>query len=395
MSKTSEVAIRVEDVAKTFSIHHGKTSIKTGFVNLFKQKKSSSSMEDFRVLKGVSFEVNKGDFFGIVGRNGSGKSTLLKIISEIYQPTSGKVTVNGSLVPFIELGVGFNPELTGRENVYLNGALLGFSRQEMEEKYDDIVKFAELEKFMDEKLKNYSSGMQVRLAFSVAIRADADILILDEVLAVGDEAFQRKCFQYFAHLRRQKKTVILVTHSMDSVQQFCTKAMLIDKGHKTEIGTPTEIAQIYRGLNKAEKVEVRKEEKRTVNKYIKAEVDLTRSDGKVLVDISITPEQVLEDPMMSFAIYKDTGEQVYRWVSDEGNRSDTDLSRAFTVHIEIEDVLPYGDYYASVFMKNRMRTVDYADFIKIAKFTKESPKEASTNDKFWKLNEISEIKNVE
>ncbi|TYK89097.1 ABC transporter ATP-binding protein, partial [Streptococcus pyogenes] len=151
----------------------------------------------------------------------------------------------GKLVPFIELGVGFNPELTGRENVFMNGALLGFSRDEVAAMYDDIVSFAELHDFMDQKLKNYSSGMQVRLAFSIAIKAKGDILILDEVLAVGDEAFQRKCFDYFAQLKREHKTVILVTHSMEQVQRFCNKAMLIDKGHHMEVGTPLEISQIY------------------------------------------------------------------------------------------------------------------------------------------------------
>lgn len=189
-------------------------------VNYFRGIKGYKEQQ---VLKDISFEVEKGDFFGIVGRNGSGKSTLLKIISQIYVPEKGKVSVNGTLVPFIELGVGFNPELTGRENIYLNGALLGFTRSEIDAMYDDIVEFAELEEFMDQKLKNYSSVMQVRLAFSIAIKAEGDILVLDEVLAVGDEAFQRKCFEYFASLKKQKKTVILVTHDMASVQRFCTK----------------------------------------------------------------------------------------------------------------------------------------------------------------------------
>jgi len=163
------------------------------------------------------------------------------------------VQVNGTLVPFIELGVGFNPELTGRENVFLNGALLGFSREEMEAMYDDIVDFAELHDFMEERLKNYSSGMQVRLAFSIAIRAEGDVLLLDEVLAVGDEAFQRKCFSYFEQLKQEKKTVILVTHDMASVERFCTKAMLIDKGKIVAIGRPHTIATKYTNLNLPEK----------------------------------------------------------------------------------------------------------------------------------------------
>ena len=185
------IAVKVDHVSKFFKLPtEASQSLRTTMVNRFKGIKG---YKEQHVLKDISFEVEKGDFFGILGRNGSGKSTLLKIISQIYVPEHGSVTVNGKLVSFIELGVGFNPELTGRENVYLNGALLGFSREEIDEMYDDIVDFAELREFMNQKLKNYSSGMQVRLAFSVAIKAQGDVLILDEVLAVGDEAFQRKC----------------------------------------------------------------------------------------------------------------------------------------------------------------------------------------------------------
>jgi ABC-2 type transport system ATP-binding protein len=174
---------------------------------------------------------------------------LLKTIAGIYSPDRGSVQVNGTLVPFIELGVGFNPELTGRENVYLNGALLGFSRTEMEVMYSDIVDFAELHDFMEERLKNYSSGMQVRLAFSIAIRAKGDILLLDEVLAVGDEAFQRKCYSYFNQLKREKKTVILVTHDMGAVERFCNKAMMIENGSITTEGKPHKVAAEYSRAN--------------------------------------------------------------------------------------------------------------------------------------------------
>lgn len=246
LSKSSDVALRVEHVSKSFHLPTEQANgIKQAFVNRVKGIKGYTEQQ---VLKDISFTVEKGDFFGIVGRNGSGKSTLLKLISQIYTPNQGKITVNGKLVPFIELGVGFNPELTGRENIYLNGALLGFSHEEMSAMYEDIVKFAELEDFMDQKLKNYSSGMQVRLAFSIAIKADADILVLDEVLAVGDEAFQRKCYQYFAELKRNKKTVILVTHDMDSVRRFCNRAILIDSGKIAEIGDPAKVAQKYSEL---------------------------------------------------------------------------------------------------------------------------------------------------
>lgn len=239
-------AIKVRNVKKDFYRPHEKSSrsLKSSIINFWRKKQKGIDTQ--HVLKGVSFEIPKGEFFGVVGRNGSGKSTLLKMIAGIYQPTSGKITASGKLVPFIELGVGFNPELTGRENIYLNGALLGFSRREIDAMYDDIVDFAELREFMEQKLKNYSSGMQVRLAFAVAIKAQGDVLILDEVLAVGDEAFQRKCNKYFDEIKKDKnKTIILVTHSMDAVRKYCSKAILIENGEIIASGTPDDVADKY------------------------------------------------------------------------------------------------------------------------------------------------------
>ncbi|MBT1178848.1 ABC transporter ATP-binding protein [Bifidobacterium vespertilionis] len=238
------VVLKVEHVAKYFRLPTEQANgLKMAFINWTRGIKGYTEQ---RVLRDINFEVKQGDFFGIVGRNGSGKSTLLKIISQIYKPEKGKVTVKGKLVPFIELGVGFNPELTGRQNVYLNGALLGFTREEIDAMYDDIVRFAELEDFMDQKLKNYSSGMQVRLAFSVAIKAQGDILVLDEVLAVGDEAFQRKCDDFFTRIKSDPtKTVILVTHSMDAVKKYCTNAILIKDGEIIASGDKNDVADRY------------------------------------------------------------------------------------------------------------------------------------------------------
>jgi ABC-2 type transport system ATP-binding protein len=243
-----DIAIKVVGVNKTFKLPHEKqSSLKGAFINLFKGGKRS--FEKQQALKDITFEIKKGDFFGIVGRNGSGKSTLLKLLAGIYSPDSGIININGKLTPFIELGVGFNPELTGRENVYLNSALLGFNRKEVSAMYDDIVAFAEIERFMDQKLKNYSSGMQVRLAFSIAIQAKSDILVLDEVLAVGDEAFQQKCIDVFENYKSEKQTIVLVTHSMDTVRRFCNKAMLIDDGVAVDFGDPNIIAGKYSRLN--------------------------------------------------------------------------------------------------------------------------------------------------
>lgn len=238
-----DIAIKVSGVSKTFKLPHEKqNTLKGALINFGRTKKG---YEKQQVLNNISFEIKKGEFFGIVGRNGSGKSTLLKLLAGIYAPDEGEIQINGKLTPFIELGVGFNPELSGRENVFLNGALLGFNRKEMEAMYGDIVEFAELERFMDQKLKNYSSGMQVRLAFSIAIRANTDILVLDEVLAVGDAAFQKKCNDYFERVKQSGKTIILVSHSMESVKRYCSRALLISDGHIKAIGDAEDISNQY------------------------------------------------------------------------------------------------------------------------------------------------------
>ena len=283
------VVLKVDHVAKMFRLPTEQaTGLKMAFLNWTKGIKGYTEQH---VLRDINFEVHQGDFFGIVGRNGSGKSTLLKIISQIYTPEHGSVTVKGKLVPFIELGVGFNPELTGRENVYLNGALLGFTRAEIDAMYDDIVEFAELEDFMDQKLKNYSSGMQVRLAFSVAIKAQGDILVLDEVLAVGDEAFQRKCDNFFAEIKKDPtKTVILVTHSMDAVKKYCNKAILIKDGEIVASGDKNDVADRYTLENL--KVERRNAEKEK-NEEEEGEYPLGLSERVPTFHILPVSEQML------------------------------------------------------------------------------------------------------
>ena len=275
VNNDAEVVLKVDRVSKSFKLPTEHSSeIKQVFINWTKGIKGYKVQH---VLRDISFEVHRGDFLGIVGRNGSGKSTLLKLISGIYTPNKGKVTVGGSIVPFIELGVGFNPELTGRENVYLNGAMLGFSEKQIDAMYDDIVDFAELHDFMDQKLKNYSSGMQVRLAFSVAIKAQGDILVLDEVLAVGDEAFQRKCANFFEKVKNDPtKTVILVTHDMSAVRRYCSRAIMIDGGKIVDQGDPDDVADSYSLENISSDSNARralKEMKKNRDSYIKVNFD--------------------------------------------------------------------------------------------------------------------------
>lgn len=244
MSSDNKI-IQVSALKKNFNLPHDQgRSLKQAILSFRKP-----TYETQQVLKGISFEVEKGEFFGILGRNGSGKSTLLKLLANIYEPTSGQVKVKGDLTPFIELGIGFNTELSGKDNVFLNGAILGLTKKEIEEKYDDIVHFAELERFMDQKLRNYSSGMLVRLAFSIAIQAHNEILLIDEVLAVGDINFQQKCLNVFRDLKKSGKTVVLVTHDMGAVEEFCDRAILIDDGEIILTGTSREVSNAYRQLN--------------------------------------------------------------------------------------------------------------------------------------------------
>ncbi|BDR54112.1 ABC transporter ATP-binding protein [Bombiscardovia apis] len=355
-----DIALKVSHVSKDFKLPYEKTNSLKGV--LFNTVRGKMGYTLQHVLKDISFEIEKGDFFGIVGKNGSGKSTLLKIISQIYTPNRGSVQVNGKLVPFIELGVGFNPELTGRENVYLNGAMLGFTREEVDDMYDDIVEFAELGDFMEQKLKNYSSGMQVRLAFSVAIKSQGDILVLDEVLAVGDEAFQKKCQDYFFEAKRQKKTIILVTHSMGDVRKFCNKAMLIQDGVIAKYGLPDDVANAYSDY-------FLEQQQKVVQKDNEA-VRLEQGNGIKLVDVKTLVNgeeaQQLEinedfDLDVTFECAKDIERGVFavNLIDQQGrvalatsNKVNSD-KETFTkgqhrIHFAIENVLASGDYHINI-----------------------------------------------
>lgn len=397
MNDNSNNAIVVKDLKKTFRLpNENHTGVKQLLIGLFRRKKRKiKSYETQSVLNGLSFEVKKGEFFGVVGRNGSGKSTLLKTLAGIYVPDSGHVTINGTLVPFIELGVGFNPELTGRENVFLNGALLGFSRTEMEALYDNIVEFAELEKFMDQKLKNYSSGMQVRLAFSIAIQADGDVLLLDEVLAVGDEAFQRKCFSYFAELKRKNKTVILVTHSMDSVQRFCKRAMLIKDGNIEYIGDTAQIASMYREENMhKDEVAIRKEVGISSNSYVTvdARLDSEPSDSELLFDVVVVAKENIPDAVLAISLTKDSGEIVYRWASNEKLKKNILIKHGnkIVIKLKIQNIFPNGEFSLNIGLRNKDMTRFYISADEVLKFQVINGTNYSS-DVYWKPNEQVEI----
>ena len=234
--------IKAQNLSKTFKIPlENRYTFKENLVELFRPAK----YEKIQALDDVSFEVDEGEFLGIIGPNGSGKSTLLRILANILVPDKGSLEIQGKISPFLELGVGFNMDLTAREYVYQNGIILGLSRKQVDERFDDIIKFAELERFVDTKMKNFSSGMHVRLAFSVAIQVDADILLMDEVLAVGDMHFQQKCFDVFNRYKQEKKTIILVTHDMGSAQRYCTRAIFLNEGKIVKDGKPEEAVEEY------------------------------------------------------------------------------------------------------------------------------------------------------
>lgn len=300
----NDIAVRVSHISKEFKLpFDSQNSLKGRLINLRKRGYKTQY-----ALRDIDFEIKKGEFLGIVGRNGSGKSTLLKLIAGIYRPTQGDIEIKGRLTPFIELGVGFSPELSGRDNVYLNGALLGFTRTEMEAMYEEIVQFAELEEFMDQKLKNYSSGMQVRLAFSIAIKVSTDILVLDEVLAVGDAAFQQKCFDYFMSLKRQKKTVILVTHDMGAVRQYCDRAIMVEKGVIAEEGTPEKVAAAYQQLFVKEIEDQHTNDNIRGKRWGSGEIRATKThtavtDSKVTITTEYAANATVKDPIFGISIY--------------------------------------------------------------------------------------------
>ncbi len=356
----NEVAISVKDISKSFKVPHEKhDTLKSKAIHIFSSRKYSK----YNALSDINLEIKKGEFFGIVGKNGCGKSTLLKIIANIYAPTKGEINVKGNIAPFIELGVGFNPELTGRENVFLSGTILGLSRKKIEQLYDEIVDFAELNEFMDQKLKNYSSGMQVRLAFSIAIRSDSDILLIDEVLAVGDSSFQRKCLNYFDKLKKDKRTVVFVSHDMETIKQFCDRAALVDKGKIISNDKPVIIANKYNKLN-APALQNNSKTNKSVQGNITIQVQ--DEDGKNKSIFSTGEKAALvfkwkKNPSvknLGVAIMNNRGDFIYGTNTLNLNNSGIEKVQQFFVSIKLD--LKPGSYYLTfgTFGNNQMEVID-------------------------------------
>ncbi|HEY5198060.1 MAG TPA: ABC transporter ATP-binding protein [Solirubrobacteraceae bacterium] len=286
----------------------------------------SSTFDILQAVDDVNVEIAQGEFFGIIGRNGSGKSTLLKCMAGIYDIDAGRLEVRGRLSPFIELGVGFNMDLTARDNVMINAIMLGLTRKQARQRFDEIIAFAELEDFLDLRLKNYSSGMTVRLAFSVAIQVDAEVLLIDEVLAVGDANFQQKCFDEFQRLKKAGRTILFVTHDMSAIERFCDRAMLLEKGKMLALGEPTAIARRYNELNfgrtvhsHAPETEIEREEQRREVAIVDAWFENTGGERipaiacgepcRACVEVHFNSD--LEDPIFGFTIRNDVGATIF------------------------------------------------------------------------------------
>ena len=351
-------ALLLEDVHKSFRLPHQRYStLKERALHPFR----SREFEELRAVDGVSVEIAPGEFFGVVGRNGSGKSTLLKCLAGIYPIDSGRIDVNGRLSPFIELGVGFNPELSARENVVINAIMLGLSRRQARERFDEIIAFAELEEFVDLKLKNYSSGMSVRLAFAVAIQVDAEILVVDEVLAVGDAAFQQKCFEQFHRMKAEHRTIVFVTHDMSAVERFCDRAMLIERGVVQMIDEPARIGRAYNELNFGGLVHERADGDRS-SSHPEAEirdcwfedahgerVSATAQGERMAIGMEVRFHAALTDPIFAVTLRNVVRHTVFA-TSTVWETPQTGSFRAgesLVVRIELENWLAPGQYDAT------------------------------------------------
>jgi ABC-type polysaccharide/polyol phosphate transport system ATPase subunit len=309
------LAIEVRNVSKSFRIPSNRLpTLKQRVLHPFQ----TQGHRQLHALDDVSLEVAQGEFMGIVGRNGSGKSTLLKLIASIYRADRGRIRVAGRLAPFIELGVGFNPEMTAYDNVVMNGVMMGLTRREARKRCDQVIEFAELEEFIELKLRNYSSGMRVRLAFAVMVQVDADVMLFDEVLAVGDAGFQERCSETFFGLRERGKTVVLVTHSMPSVMTYCHRAMLIESGRIETVGDPVEVATRYTELNfprQRGEPSDRRLPARVSDAWIEGSTGertgTVQRRERVGLEVEIEVDEDIDDPVFGFEIWTVAGARLF------------------------------------------------------------------------------------
>jgi ABC-type polysaccharide/polyol phosphate transport system ATPase subunit len=366
------VALQLRSVEKRFRIPHERMlTLKQRVLH-----PRAGGHDELHALKGISFDVHRGEFFGIVGRNGSGKSTLLKCIAGIYVPDAGEIGLRGKLSTFIELGVGFDAEMTARDNVVLNATLLGLSPREAEDRFDEIIAFAELEEFVDMKLKNYSSGMHVRLAFSVAVHVSADVFLIDEVLAVGDAAFQQKCLDTFDEMRAAGRTIVLVTHDMGMVERLCDRAALIESGELISLGEPAAVARDYLQLNFDKTAVQSSEGDRWGDGAASVEDCWLENDAGERIDRAAQGEWLtirsrvkfnkeLEEPIVGFAVIDERGATVFgtntEW--DEIKTQTFAAGDEAELTVRFENLLEEGKYHISPAVAHRggLHTADWRD----------------------------------
>jgi ABC-type polysaccharide/polyol phosphate transport system ATPase subunit len=352
------VAIEVRGLDKSFRIPTQRISrLKERLINPFARQE----YRRLQALRDVSFDIHQGEFFGILGRNGSGKSTLLKIMASIYRADAGTVRMAGRIAPFIELGVGFDMELSARENIVLNGVMMGLTPKEAGASVGEVLEFAELEQFADMKLKNYSSGMLVRLAFSVMIQADTDILLIDEVLAVGDAAFQQKCADVFHRMRDRGKTIVLVTHDTATVEQYCHRAMLLNDGRIVQIGDPGEVARRYLRLNferHLDQAEAGDGAGQGTGDIRLLDVWLEDADGARITNVEqgksirvralLEARRALPDPQFGFIIANADDVHVHEFLAPLADPGRTEMlvpGQRVKVSVDVDNALSPGRYY--------------------------------------------------
>jgi len=356
--------LEVHQLSKKYKLRHlagGYLSIRERLLSLFKL--GNSHVEDFLAVKDLSFEVKPGESIGIIGRNGAGKSTLLKILSKITPPTKGRIITRGRVASLLEVGTGFHPELTGRENIFLNGSLLGMKRKEIESKFDEIVDFSGVERFLDTPLKHYSSGMQLRLAFSVAAFLEPEILIIDEVLAVGDAEFQKKCLGKMEDVSKSGRTILFVSHNMTAVESLCTRALMLDKGEKVYDGTPQEVIGFYQQQMSIQVSEswtnTRDIDSPLVFKSLKVYVEGDQPNLKLRVNVELTSKGTHPNAFIALDIKNAIGTTFMQALPRlEPFISPSDLSHKFDVVIDLPPLVPDKYYILAWVGAHNLHTLD-------------------------------------
>jgi ABC-2 type transport system ATP-binding protein len=364
----SEPAIIVDSVSKNFRLYHERNR----YIKAAILRGRRARYEEFWALENVSFEVEHGSTLGLIGSNGSGKSTMLKCLTGIYRPDKGRIAVNGNIAALLELGSGFHPELSGRENIYLNAAILGLSKKDAQRQFDSIVEFAGLERFIDTAVKNYSSGMQIRLGFSIAAHVEPEILLIDEVLTVGDQTFQRKSSEKIEQFRREGRTIVVVSHSLASVQQLCKEVIWLEKGHMMMRGPAAEVISAYTGESYAQHAvmdadfrerwgteEVRIDRIDLLNESGE-KIERVETNGAMTISTQLTAQTSVRAPVVKVSISKLDGDIVWSSTSRKSDLGLGNLNNPVVVNIAIPKLpLLEGTYYISVACTDTTGTTDF------------------------------------